>query len=266
MTINYEDYNWGDEDENEEPEFDEQDFNGNTDLVLALREKNFNLAKKLLNEGANIENVNSNGYTPLSEASEKGDLDTVKFLLENNAEYSDFDFSALERTIAFGEYDVFTYLIGLNKVNIENNNILDLMGRNRNIKMIKFFVDENLINIKDPQIQIKLLKMSISSDSKDYLISLVEDLKINVFKYIKELSEEIDNVYQKLANLKFGKDGLLKNFNEILHYLIIDIDFNVDLKYIKTKELEENINKTNLFKNLSKKYPEKDDKEKRTKI
>lgn len=262
MTIDYDDYIWGDEDDDEKIE----KFDGNTDLVYALRDKNYILAKELIEQGADIENVNNNGYTPLSEASESGRLDTVKFLINNGAEFSEDDYSALERAIAFDNFEVTKYLIDLDKIKITETDILEQLKLTKHIKVIDYLLGKGHLDIISKKNQNKFLKMALRSDSVDYLSYLVDKLKINVSIDVYNLSNEIEKTYEELSKLKIGKEELLHRFFEILNHLIIDQNFNIDNDYFNSSELIEKINKITLYRDLSKKIKNKDIKDSKTKI
>lgn len=54
-------------------------------LLILLLQQDFILAKRLLLRGANVDYVNSNGYTALHLCIENQQLQAIKFLLDNNA-------------------------------------------------------------------------------------------------------------------------------------------------------------------------------------
>ncbi|OGV66267.1 MAG: hypothetical protein A2283_12110 [Lentisphaerae bacterium RIFOXYA12_FULL_48_11] len=60
-------------------------FGKNGALFKASANGNLELLKELLAEGANINIISQNGYTPLHRAAQNGHTSTVEFLLSNGA-------------------------------------------------------------------------------------------------------------------------------------------------------------------------------------
>ena len=61
-------------------------YGKNSALMLAIIQKNNNLVKALLENGANTNVTDDNGWTPLAYAVERGNIHLVKLLLEHGAD------------------------------------------------------------------------------------------------------------------------------------------------------------------------------------
>ncbi len=66
----------------------QKNFGGATALHIAAREKNLEIAKVLVENGADVNAIDNEGWTPLMRASLAGDAALVTFLLEKNADAS----------------------------------------------------------------------------------------------------------------------------------------------------------------------------------
>jgi len=64
----------------------QKNFGGATSLHIACREKNFEIVKILIDNGADVNVVDNEGWTPLMRAALTGDNDIVNLLLQNGAQ------------------------------------------------------------------------------------------------------------------------------------------------------------------------------------
>lgn len=88
--------------------------NHETALTLACGHKYYDLAKLLLDYGANIEQKDNMGRTPLMTAANRDSKETVKFLLDNNANIETLIYTRdtpLTLACKMGFYDVIENII-----------------------------------------------------------------------------------------------------------------------------------------------------------
>ena len=99
---------------------------GETALIMAMENENNELAKLLIEFGADVNIADAAGVTPLMIASGKGNLDGVKILIDNNAQVNVCDAdgeTAMFGAIENGYNDIIKYLIKNNaKLDITNQN------------------------------------------------------------------------------------------------------------------------------------------------
>lgn len=96
------------------------------DIHDAVAKGDLELVKKLINEGASVNEKNNDSQTPLHLAAQKGRLDIVQFLLEKNADPSSVDNSGsspLHIAITYRHPAVASFLIK-NKSNLTLKNVL----------------------------------------------------------------------------------------------------------------------------------------------
>lgn len=74
-------------------------FNGETALIIAATNNNLDLVKLLINEGANIDQADNKGFTPLLAAVIKNNFEIVKELLDENANVNKCDKNGINALI-----------------------------------------------------------------------------------------------------------------------------------------------------------------------
>ncbi|GBO32683.1 Tankyrase-1, partial [Araneus ventricosus] len=84
------------------------------DLLTAVRNRDINKVRDLLDMGANIEAQNNRGWTPLCLASQKGSLDIAKLLLDRGANIEakgKNGWNVLHEAIYYNKPDMFKFLV-----------------------------------------------------------------------------------------------------------------------------------------------------------
>jgi len=95
-------------------EIDARDEDGETALGVAADDGNVRIARLLVSRGANINVKNSCGDTPLTEASEEGNLDVVKLLISSGANINSLDehgYTPLHRAAEKGRKEIVEFLV-----------------------------------------------------------------------------------------------------------------------------------------------------------
>lgn len=214
--------------------------------------KSKELIKYLIEKGADLRQVDRNGKTILHYAAHDGDLDFVKFLVEechvNPKEVTENDqidsISILHEAIDSGNLTLVKYLrekgAELSIDNDLNQDILSQTIRKGNFNLVKYLIEEFNLNYKKPLILLE----AFESDNLEIVKYLIEDKKI------LDPEDELDSDDQNLHPPKFilTEKGVVqapihscrfnlseiilgcKNFSnkiELVKYLIKEYDLNL---------------------------------------
>jgi ankyrin repeat protein len=156
-----------------------------TPLILASINGNIKIVELLLEAGADVNNLNENGYTALMHASERGHVEIVNLLLINNADIGVYGYS---------EYEEITALT---------------LAKTDEIR--------NLILIRENDIIIKVIIESIIDsgyDSKSFLNFLGDPSKDKFNKYINLKSSTLGGLYNNIDDENYI-------LSKVLDFLII---------------------------------------------
>jgi len=139
-----------------------KNFDNETPLFSAVDtgKSNLEMIKYLIKKGAKTDLKNNAGWTLLHIAVINNNLETLKYLVENNfidIEAKDEDgYSPLFLAIENGLIDICNYLISknanINTQDIYKSSALHLVIESENLEMIKYLIDKGIdINIKDEE-------------------------------------------------------------------------------------------------------------------
>ncbi len=210
-----------------------KDSSGNTPLHYAVESANFDIVKYLIEKGAKVDNKNAWGITPLEYAIKTSNLDIIKYLVEKGANVNNKN--------AFGE-TVFYYAV-----------------QEANLEIIKYLTEKGAnINEKNKD-GFPFLTIALKNKKIDLVKCLVENgIDINISdKYdrtplhfaIINKSDEID---LDLIKYLIGKGAIInKKGNEGKSVLMIAIEKNFfDLaKFLVEKGAD--VNETDQYGNTS---------------
>ncbi|WP_432632612.1 ankyrin repeat domain-containing protein [Brachyspira sp.] len=154
-------------------------LDGKTSLIIAVGNSYLETAKKLIENGANVNAVDNEGWSALSYAVNNGDIEIAKILLENNAKINGELLLAINSPIEESRIDMMKLLIE-NKANInytdENGlNPLNIAIENGDIEATKFLITNKAnLNILTSD-GISLIGHAISQNNMDLLQILIEN-------------------------------------------------------------------------------------------
>lgn len=169
-------------------------------LLETIKTGNIEKVNQLLKQGADI-NTYAEVYAGMDKAIDSGSLDMVKFLLNNEYDFSSVNepeyLSAFdgdyEHAVDFGSFPIYKYLIDYAVKNnfVFNDEIIESLIKSRDIKKIKYFEP-----IKKPSIvfdeKIKVKKSNKQSTLlKDKRLSLAHKPMID---YIKSIQKKKSNL------------------------------------------------------------------------
>lgn len=126
------------------------DRESDTALTQAVYKGHFEVARYLVEKGANVKAINSNGYSVLYWAAQGGNLELVKWLVEThkldpNLEDRD-GYNALSNAIYYGHLPVARYLVEkgahLQAGFSRHQNLLQLAPKNGNLELLKWLIEE----------------------------------------------------------------------------------------------------------------------------
>jgi ankyrin repeat protein len=164
----------------------QKNIGGATALHIACREKNFEIVKILIENGADVDAADNEGWTPLMRASLSGSQDIVSLLLSKNAQ--------------------------INKINFNGESAIihaSLAGCNECLNLI--FKSSNLINLMESDLLKKQLSEAfIIAQNHDNQISqkILDDYLDKVVKM--SVLAEIPNL-KKTDGTKFKLVSFIKN-------------------------------------------------------
>ena len=165
----------------------ELDF-GRTPLMVAARKGLTEIAKLLIDAGANVNDTDDHGLTALMHAARKGQAQTLELLLINKADTAKRDNDGMTALLWASPYiPVLEALLQSGAdINAKNNdgetalmrtfNKLELKSSNDRIKRVGFLIDHgvdvNARNLKGQTI-LSIIKTFNDSESKDEMINLL---------------------------------------------------------------------------------------------
>ena len=152
---------------------------GKTPLIIAVGNSYIDTAKILIENGANINEVDFEGWSALSYAVNNGDIEIAKLLLENKAKIKDELLIAIKSPIVESSINMMKLLID-NKANInytdENGfNPLNIAIESGNMELTKFLIT-NGANVNSlMQDGVSLIGYAIAQNNMDLLQILIEN-------------------------------------------------------------------------------------------
>ena len=156
-----------------------ESLDGKTPLIIAVGNSYLETAKKLIENGANVNAVDNEGWSALSYAVNNGDIEIAKILLENNAKINGELLLAINSPIAESRIDMMKLLIE-NKADInytDENGLspLSIAIENGDIEATKFLITNKAnLNILTSD-GISLIGYAISQNNMDLLQILIEN-------------------------------------------------------------------------------------------
>eukprot|EP00833_Pecoramyces_ruminatium_P018011 jgi/Orpsp1_1/1192043/evm.model.d7180000090145.2 len=219
-----------------------EDIDGNTALIYAIKYQNFEIIKYLVDNGADMNVVNKK-INVIYHLINNNNIDILKYLVDNNLNINKKDQygqTLLGYSISLKNEQIINFLIQHNAdfSGISNKiEILDLITKNNNLNLINFIVFnsgiyEILKEIIDKD-RIDILKIIIDNnldinirDKNDNTILMyaIEKRKINIIKYLIDNGADIYDVKYKLI-----KEIIFDSKLDILKFLIIH-NIKIDLK------------------------------------
>lgn len=152
---------------------------GKTPLIIAVGNSYIDTAKILIENGANINEVDFEGWSALSYAVNNGDIEIAKLLLENKAKIKDELLIAIKSPIVESRINIMKLLID-NKANInytdENGfNPLNITIESGDMELTKFLIT-NGANVNSlMQDGVSLIGYAIAQNNMDLLQILIEN-------------------------------------------------------------------------------------------
>ena len=152
---------------------------GKTPLIIAVGNSYIDTAKILIENGANINEVDFEGWSALSYAVNNGDIEIAKLLLENKAKIKDELLIAIKSPIVESSINMMKLLID-NKANInytdENGfNPLNIAIESGDMELTKFLIT-NGANVNSlMQDGVSLIGYAIAQNNMDLLQILIEN-------------------------------------------------------------------------------------------
>ncbi len=156
-----------------------ESLDGKTSLIIAVGNSYLETAKKLIENGANVNAVDNEGWSALSYAVNNGDIEIAKILLENNAKINGELLLAINSPIEESRIDMMKLLIE-NKADInytDENGLspLNIAIENGDIEATKFLITNKAnLNILTSD-GISLIGHAISQNNMDLLQILIEN-------------------------------------------------------------------------------------------
>lgn len=152
---------------------------GKTPLIIAVGNSYIDTAKILIEDGANINEVDFEGWSALSYAVNNGDIEIAKLLLENKAKIKDELLIAIKSPIVESRIDMIKLLID-NKANInyadeDGFNPLNIAIESGDMEVTKFLIT-NGANVNSlMQDGVSLIGYAIAQNNMDLLQILIEN-------------------------------------------------------------------------------------------
>lgn len=152
---------------------------GKTPLIIAVGNSYIDTAKILIENGANINEVDFEGWSALSYAVNNGDIEIAKLLLTNKAKIKDELLLAIKSPIAESRIDMIKLLID-NKANInyaddDGFNPLNIAIESGDMELTKFLIT-NGANVNSlMQDGVSLIGYAIAQNNMDLLQILIEN-------------------------------------------------------------------------------------------
>lgn len=216
-----------------------QKIKGDTILYLAISAKKFEIAKYLIEKGADINANNKTGESILFLVLKFNNLDMIKYLVENgadiNAKNKD-DLSVLQISIIYKKFDIAKYLIqkGANIFvkDKEGNTVLHLAIQSKNLEITQLLVESGA-NINDKNIEgitpVSLAVITNNLDIIKFLITASADVnrllhmaikieRIGIVKYLIEYTNA--NINKNIDNVDALYLAVYKNNLDLVKYLI----------------------------------------------
>lgn len=134
-----------------------RDSSNRTPLIIAAYYNRYEVAKFLINNGANLDNRDSSSSTALLYAAYMGFSDIAKLLIDGGANIDAVDFegnTALHFAIEGGHIDIIELLLfagaDINRKDFNGKSPFDLARHHPKSEEINRLIGESLYNIKEP--------------------------------------------------------------------------------------------------------------------
>ncbi len=223
-----------------------------TPLIIAVGNSYLETVKKLIENGANVNKYDDEGWSALTYAANNGDIEIAKILLENNVRIKDELLYAIKSPIIESRIDMMKLLIE-NRANInytdENGlNPLNIAVQNGDVQLTKFLMTNKAnANILMPDGS-GLIEYAITQNNMDLLQVLVENGADIDYAGISSLTPlmvasklGLDNVVRILLARKIDINAIDINGNTALHLaagnsqlsvirLLLDKNPNLDIQ------------------------------------
>lgn len=199
-----------------------------TPLIIAVGNSYLETAKKLIENGANVNKYDSEGWSALTYAVNNGDIEIAKILLENNAIIKYELLYAINSPIIESRIDMMKLLIenkaDINYTDTNGLNPLNIAVQNGDIQLTKFLmINKANANIFMPDGS-GLIEYAITQNNMDLLQVLVENGADINYAGISSLTPlmvasklGLDNVVRILLSRKIDINALDINGNTALH-------------------------------------------------
>ncbi|KAM0446010.1 hypothetical protein ACHAO4_009598 [Trichoderma viride] len=205
-------------------DFDATDEYGQTPLLIAIYEKEWEAAKLLLEKGASVNADTRNGYTPVLGAVMGEDEDTLQQLLEKGASVDDADgdgFSALHLSILNRNQRIFQALLNANAnidalISVRNDTPLHIAIRTRQTEIVQALLDKGantmILNFRG----FSPLQQALYSQSLAAVHKLIERDKISTTKAALQKNKEGDTPLHTLSARGFREGIKCRMLDELL--------------------------------------------------
>merc|ERR1712065_59003 len=200
--------------------------NGDTALDFSVRSiSTLGITKYFLENGANINHVGYNNYTPLLQSIEENakdsNLETVKYLIEKGADINSKtknNWNALHLAARYGHPKIVKLLLdkglNINEKNIYEWTPINLASFGNHLDVVKLLLENGA------SLEIK------NDDGETPLDTAIKEGHVQIVNYFKNLEREKRLEEQRIAKEK--KENELKNY---ISKLIVDGDFEVLKEY-----------------------------------
>lgn len=227
-------------------------FKDKTPLIIAVGNSYLATAKKLIENGANVNIYDNEGWSALTYAANNGDIEIAKVLLENNARIRGELLYAIKSPIIENRIGMMKLLIenkaDINYTDTNGLNPLNIAVQNGDIQLTEFLMTNKAnANILMPDGN-GLIEYAITQDNMDLLQVLVENGADINYAGISSLTPlmvasklGLDNVVRILLSKKIDINAYDINGNTALHIaagnsqlsvirLLLDKNPNLDIQ------------------------------------
>ncbi|XP_043472513.1 ankyrin-2-like [Leptopilina heterotoma] len=158
-------------------------------------------AKKLIDNGAILEEKDSQGKTPLYAALTNGNVQVAEVLFKHGAVLSDDDLTnmtSLRHAVGKGNFEMVKLLMvnGCNKVDVpaDNDSSLKLAVSSGRLDILEYLMKNGLKSSE-----------TINKDRLNLFETSIKNYHLNIFKYLVDIgvkTETVDDIFYEVINLK----------------------------------------------------------------